>query len=128
MQRKARIERVIVGVLRQAFADAAVREFTITEPGPAGRYVANLCRAAGARAGAGLTVCAASKTALLLGIDGTADLLPLGDLYHSQLVELIGATDLAPELAELAKAAGGAETLDRVLQRHFDERRDWHEA
>ncbi|MGQ0561506.1 MAG: hypothetical protein ACT443_06485 [Gemmatimonadota bacterium] len=127
-QRRARVERVIVGVLRQACADARTDDFTLIGDTAAARYVDSLCKAAGGRAGVGLTVAAASKTALLLGAGPVADVLPLGDLYCTQIEQLIGVMELPPELAELAKACGGAETLDRVLELHFDERRTWQSA
>jgi hypothetical protein len=128
MQRKARIERIIVGVVKHAFEAADCGEFTIVGAGTAVAYVAGLCQAAGGVPGGGLEVSAASKTALLLGIADRADLLPLGDLYQTQVAELTGETALPTGLVELAKACGGAETLDRVLQRHYDGRREWTEA
>jgi hypothetical protein len=126
MHRKARIERVIVGVLKQAFADAGVANFTMVGSAPANEYAARLCESAGALPGTGVTVAGTSKTALLLGAGDFADLLPLGDLFHTQLAELIGDHALPSGLTELANLLGGAETLDRVLQRYFDERLDWH--
>jgi hypothetical protein len=128
MHRKARIERVIVGVLKQAFADAGVARFTMIGSATSNDYAASLCGSAGAQPGTGVTVAGTTKTALLLGTGDLADLLPLGDLFHSQLAELIGDHALPPELTELANAVGGAETLDRVLRRYFDERLDWRRA
>ena len=128
MHRKARIERVIVGVLKQAFADAGVAHFTMVGRAPTNDYAAQLCGAAGAQPGPGITVAGSSKTALLLGAGEPADLLPLGDLFHTQLRELIGDHALPTGLTELANALGGAETLDRVLQAYYDQRLDWGRA
>ncbi|MGQ0813620.1 MAG: hypothetical protein ACT4O1_04065 [Gemmatimonadota bacterium] len=125
---RQRVERIIVAVLRQTFAAARTVHFTLIGDGADARFAAALCELAGASPGPGLTVAGASKTALLLGTAGSADVLPLGDLYHSQLVVLIGAVPLPPVVAELAHACGGAETLDHALQRFFDERRDWAAA
>lgn len=127
-ERGARIEKIVIGVLRQAFTDAGAKEFTLLGAGQDAHYVASLCERAGGTVGSGLVVHSASKTALLLGCAPAADVLPLGDLYATQVVALAGPVELPREIEELAAACGGAETLDRALQRYFDERRGWDAA
>ena len=62
----------------------------------------------------------ANKTALLLGRNFPLEpLLPLGDLYASQVKELTGGYNL-PGQEWLAEAAGGIDALDRALQLHFE--------
>lgn len=126
--RAARIEKIITGVLRQVFSDAGSHGFVVPGHGPDAQYVATLCKQAGGSGGGGLVIHPASKTLVLLGAAPAADVLPLGDLYASQVVALAGAAELPPEVQELAAACGGAETLDQVLRRHFDERRSWEAA
>lgn len=126
--RRARIERVLTGVLRQAFADARTQEFQVEGNGEAAAFATLLLEAAGGTAGSGLRTHTATKTHLLLGPVPAADALPFGDLYHTQLASLIGPFELDGPAAELAALCGGAETLDRVLQRFFDERLAWDHA
>ena len=126
--RRARIERVLTGVLKQAFADARSAHYQLAGDGLAAEFAAHLCERAGARRGEGLRIDPADKTALLLGEVPRADVLPLGDLYHSQLVTLIGHFEPPAAVRELAALCGGTETLDRVLQRFFDERMPWERA
>lgn len=126
--RRARIERVLTGVLRQAFADARTHEFEVEGNGAAVAFAISLLVAAGGRAGRGLRVHTASKTELLLGLVPTADVLLFGDLYHTQVASLIGPFELSGPAAELAASSGEAETLDRVLQRFFDDRLAWELA
>jgi hypothetical protein len=126
--RRARIERVLAGVLKQAFADAGSAHYTLAGNGVVADFVAHLCDRAGGTRGDGLRIDAADKTALLLGEVPRADVLPLGDLYVSQLATLIGHFEPAETVRELAAVCGGTETLDRVLQRFFDERMPWDRA
>ena len=126
--RRALIERVLTGVLRQAFEDAGTRRYTVEGSGPATAFASALCNRAGAEAGAGLRVNAASKTALLLGDVPDADVLPFGDLYHTELVALIGAHQPGVIVMELAALCGGAETLDETLRRFYDQRSGWDAA
>jgi hypothetical protein len=73
-------------------------------------------RVLGARVGA-LLASPANKTALLLGGSRPPEpLLPLGDLYASQVAMLAGEWTAPAEVRRLAAAAGGVETLDRVLE------------
>ena len=66
----------------------------------------------------------AHKTELLLGPSLPPDpLLPLGDLYASEVAELAGGWSASDEVRALAGAAGGVEALDAAL-RHRVEGRD----
>jgi hypothetical protein len=71
----------------------------------------------------------ANKTALLLSPAAPPEpLLPLGDLYASEVRRLAGGYTLPPAVTALAEAAGGVEALDAALRAHFDERRPLAEA
>lgn len=75
-----------------------------------------------AAAGA-LVVHPGNRTALLLGGRlPRADLLPLGDVRASQVERLMGRWSAAPEVEAVARAAGGAAELDRVLDDLIDGR------
>jgi hypothetical protein len=70
-----------------------------------------------------LTAHPVNKTALLLGGRVPhADLLPLGDLWASQVERLTGRWSAPPEVEAAAAAAGGVEELDAALRRMVDER------
>ena len=65
----------------------------------------------------------ANKTALLLGGELPPEpLLPLGDLWASEVAALQGAWSAPGEVRALAEAAGGIEALDAALRRWIDER------
>jgi hypothetical protein len=65
----------------------------------------------------------ANKTALLLGGELPPEpLLPLGDLWATEVAALAGGWSAPPEVADLAEAAGGIEALDAALRRRYDER------
>jgi hypothetical protein len=65
----------------------------------------------------------ASKTVLLLGGELPPEpLLPLGDLWASEVAALQGGWSAPPEVAALAEAAGGIEALDAALRRRMDGR------
>jgi hypothetical protein len=65
----------------------------------------------------------ANKTALLLGGEfPPAPLLPLGDLYASQVERLAGAWTGPARVHELAGRAGGIEALDAALRELLDRR------
>jgi hypothetical protein len=65
----------------------------------------------------------ASKTALLLrGELPPEPLLPLGDLWASDVVALTGGWSAPPEAAALAEAAGGIGALDAALRGVIDGR------
>jgi hypothetical protein len=65
----------------------------------------------------------ASKTALLLGGALPPEpLLPLADLWATEVAALIGGWSAPPPVLALAEAAGGIEALDDALRRRFDGR------
>lgn len=65
----------------------------------------------------------ANKTALLLGAAVPPEpLLPLGDLYASEVERLTGSWSAPPEVAALADLAGGIARLDAALLEHVDRR------
>jgi hypothetical protein len=65
----------------------------------------------------------ANKTALLLGGELPPEpLLPLGDLWASDVLVLCGACSAPPEIAALARAAGGVPALDDALRALVDGR------
>ncbi|MBA4157069.1 MAG: hypothetical protein H0X65_06290 [Gemmatimonadetes bacterium] len=66
---------------------------------------------------------AANKTALLLGGPLPPEpLLPLGDLYASEILTLTGGWSAPAPVRELASAAGGIERLDAALRARIDDR------
>ena len=66
----------------------------------------------------------ANKTALLLAASVPPEpLLPLGDLYASEVEQLAGSWSAPPEVAALADAAGGIARLDAALREYVDRRR-----
>jgi len=65
----------------------------------------------------------ANKTELLLGSGlPTEPLLPLGDLYASEVAGLCGGWSASAEVRALADAAGGVDALDSALRRWLDGR------
>lgn len=65
----------------------------------------------------------ACKTALLLGnVFPPEPLLPLGDLYASDVTRLAGGCELPDAAAHVAELAGGIEPLDAALRRLLEER------
>jgi L-fucose isomerase-like protein len=65
----------------------------------------------------------ANKTALLLGGELPPEpLLPLGDLWATDVLALGGGWSASPEIERLAQDAGGIEALDGALRRLIDGR------
>lgn len=65
----------------------------------------------------------ANKTALLLGGEPPPEpLLPLGDLWATDVLALGGGWSASPGIEALARDAGGIEVLDGVLRRLIDGR------
>jgi hypothetical protein len=65
----------------------------------------------------------ANKTALLLGGELPPEpLLPLGDLWATDVLALAGGWSAPPEVLALAEEAGGIQALDGVLRRLVDGR------
>jgi hypothetical protein len=66
----------------------------------------------------------ANKTSLLLSRDVPPEsLLPLGDLYASQIEAMLGSATLPEDVAALAQAVGGVSVLDAALRGWLEERR-----
>jgi hypothetical protein len=65
----------------------------------------------------------ASKTVLLLSRTLPPEpLLPLGDVYASEVAALAGDWSAPPAVRQIAEAAGGVERLDRALRAWVDKR------
>ena len=65
----------------------------------------------------------ANKTALLLGGELPPEpLLPLGDLWATDVAALAGGWSAPPDVAALAEDAGGIQALDDALRRRYDGR------
>jgi len=70
-----------------------------------------------------LTAHPANKTELLLGAALPPEpLLPLGDLYASEVAALYGGWSASAEVRALSEAAGGVEALDAALRRWLEGR------
>jgi hypothetical protein len=129
-RRKERIAHVVCGVIRQAAADAGAEGVLLSEADARESGLAReWCeaalgaeRVAGAGPGRLLRANAASKTTLLLCAVPPAAILPLGDLFGSELLELGADWSPPPLVEELAGLAGGADVLDRVLRQWTHER------
>lgn len=81
------------------------------------------CRLVAAARGA-LVAHPANKTVLLLSSRLPPEpLLPLGDLYASQVAALAGAWTGPPDIVRLADSVGGVEVLDAALNAWLEERR-----
>ena len=71
-----------------------------------------------------ISAAATNKTALLLGGRLPPEpLLPLGDLYASEIEEVAGGWSAPAKVQQIAEAAGGITRLDAMLRRRL-ERRD----
>ena len=133
--RSERIGRIVTTVLAEALRVTGRSGISITCAGsPEGRLLESWCRAflsvpvgtgelAGEPALEVLAANPANKTALLLGRNFPSErLLPLGDLYATQIRELAGGYNLPEDVQELVRAAGGIDQLDHALQRRFEAR------
>jgi hypothetical protein len=70
-----------------------------------------------------LSVNPLNKTALLLsGGVPPDDLLPLGDLYATEVLQLAGGWSVPAPIRGIVAASGGIERLDAALRRHIDGR------
>jgi hypothetical protein len=136
--REARVAAVVCGVLRQALHDAGAVGFRLRRPDCAEsrllrrwveRELAPGALLRGDGGYAALVADPANKTTLLLEPWlAEAAILPLGDLYASQVSRLAGGWSGGRVCDDLARRCGGIEALDRALLRRFDERRDEAEA
>lgn len=71
----------------------------------------------------------ANKTALLLGRQIPPEpLLPLGDLYATQIAALAGGWSAPPEVMEMAERADGIDALDNALRAMFEARKPVQDA
>lgn len=125
---EARVAFVVRGVVREALRSAGARGVTLVDDRPKqAALLRRWCPEAFADdvAGENLLLSAANKTELLLARRRPhADLLPLGDLYASELADFAGGYELSEEIAELATSLGGIVALDGALRAFFDERRE----
>lgn len=111
-------------VVRVTAGGAGVEPFVPHADGVPRRRVEEEVRRLRARLMEGV-LCAhpASKTALLLGGELPPEpLLPLGDLWATDVAALAGGWSAPPEVAALAEAAGGIDALDAALRRRIDGR------
>jgi hypothetical protein len=128
------------GALAIAWAAAALGEERVHRPQPPPRLeiggtaeeAAEFARAAArvvAREREWLLAHPANKTALVLAREVPPEaLLPLGDLYATQVYELAGGCTLPADVLPLAHAAGGPAVLDRALTAWLEERRPLEHA
>jgi hypothetical protein len=113
------------GAIVRVTADGAGVEPFLPHPGAVPRWrVEEEVRRLRARLMDGaLAAHPASKTALLLrGELPPEPLLPLGDLWATDVAALAGGWYAPPEVAALAEAAGGIGALDATLRRLIDGR------
>lgn len=147
--RAERIGRVVAGVLEQALVDAhAERLVLLADGSPEAKLLEQLV---GSRLGSrlhrvpasggapadlleawaratrehpdALVAAATNKTAAVLGGAPPVPLLPLADLWASQVEMLCGAWTAPDAVRSLAQRAGGAAVVDRALAALVDQRR-----
>lgn len=128
VDRTAHVAAVVAAVMRQAVRDAGAEGMLLRDDGsPEARLVREWCGdvlVTGERDNV-LAAHPANKTALLLGVSVPfTRLLPLGDLYASQVEALAGGWTAPLIVHALADRAGGVTVLDRALSALVDERRD----
>lgn len=149
MSRASNLERIITGVVRQAVLDADAAGVALLDDGsPEAALLAGwFDRAFGAsfhRVGDGgrngqpdtwarlrhaaveqrlLTASPINKTVLLLEPQPVPEtLIPLGDLYASDVRELAGGWQGTPIVHNLEALCGGIDVLDAALRARFEER------
>lgn len=152
--RAGNIGSIIAGVVAQALEDARADALVLIADGsPEGALAERLLRPhlgerlvqaqaaspaptgvleAWARAAAShpsaLVAVPTSKTGALLGAALPGPLLPLGDLWASQVAALCGAWSAPRPICDLVAAAGGIDVLDGALAALVDQRRHPEEA
>ncbi len=135
-EREARLGRIVAGVLDEAIRCAQCSGLLVVDDGsPETRLLQRWCqrhlggRHVSARPGqiqelAGerlLSARATNKTALLLSSSFPGErVLPLGDLYATQIRELAGGCSVPADVQELADVAGGIDALDAALASCFE--------
>lgn len=130
--RYERVARVITGVVRNALdVNGATAVVLMDDESPEGALVTRMLHDARipvteyADAATTLTMHPANKTALLVGsFVARVDLLPLGDLYASQVADLCGEWSADDSTKAVADLFGGIAALDALLMRHVDGRED----
>ncbi|HEX6038216.1 hypothetical protein [Longimicrobium sp.] len=113
------------GAVVRVTADGAGVEPFLPHPGAVPRWrVEDEARRLRARLMDGVVAAhPANKTALLLGGELPPEpLLPLGDLWATDVAAMAGGWSAPPEVGALADAAGGIEALDDALRRRIDGR------
>ncbi len=112
------------GVVRVSVQGAEVEPLLhLLPPGVSRERLHEEARRLKARLDGALTAHPANKTELLLGTALPPEpLLPLGDLYASEVAGLCGGWSASAEVRALAEAAGGVEALDCALRRWLDGR------
>jgi hypothetical protein len=135
-----RVRRVVTGVCAAAVADSGASGIVVmAADSPEGALLADwledaaagwqVWQGSSATAGDALVAYPACKTALLLaGRLPHCDLLPLGDLWASQIVALGGGWSADGALQDVVAAAGGVAALDGALQRLVEARMPAGEA
>src|SRR5688500_648560 len=137
--RKDRVLDVVSRVLRQAVRDAGRAGIALVDDqSPEAGLAAECCHCAVGVEHTWLAAAAdipaivasrralaahpANKTALLLGRSFPSEpLLPLGDLYASQVAALAGGWSVPPDVARLIELAGGVHEADGALRAWLDE-------
>jgi hypothetical protein len=135
-----RVRRVVTRVCAVALAETGAAGIAMLDPdSPEGSLLSEWLLAAGiathplptgsAGTSDDLVAHPACKTSLLLsGRLPLCDLLPLGDLWASQIAALGGGWSATSRLQEIASGAGGMAALDRALQRLVEGRMPAAEA
>ena len=123
-ERYQRIARVIGGVIHEALRTTGTTAVVLLDvESPEGALFSRIAADAGiplteySDAASTLTAHPANKTALLVGdFFPRADLLPLGDLYATQVQQLSDGWTGDQAVDRVAEALGGIDALDAALQ------------
>lgn len=133
--RVVRMDDALLGGLEPALRELLVAMSGEEGPGdgPSAAHVREEARRFAARLVAtrrrGLVLNPVNKTALILGLEPVSEsILPLGDLWATQVRELTGSWNAPGQVVALAEACGGIDRLDRALRRWCDERTALHVA
>jgi hypothetical protein len=112
------------GVIRVIAGEAEVESVLHLSPGAGREALRHEIRRMKARLAPGaLPAHPGNKTALLLNAALPPEpLLPLGDLWASEVAELAGGWSAPPEVTRIAEMAGGIGALDDALRAYVDGR------